>query len=309
MMKREKFIQMRRFLIATSLTVAAALALLQLASTPAQGQAGGRTKPAAPKGPTPRRPDGKVDFSGVFHAPGYGPGDPRGKTPEGFAHNIARDMDQDAVPMLPWAKELHHKRFVEDVDKDDPEGFCLPMGTPRVNPYPWKLVQTDKLLLILYEGNVHHFRQVFLDGRAHDKSVKETFWGDSIGTWQDNDTLVVDTVGLGFGDGKNNLAWLDADGHPRTNKLHVIEKFTRPDLGHVRVEVTIDDPGAYSKPWTIVQTSQMAPGWEIQETICNENQDEDGQNLDAKHLLSLPAGIGLEDEKENAKEKQQKKKK
>ena len=170
-----------------------------------------------------------------------------------------------------------------DESRFDPEGFCLPMGTPRVNPYPWKIVQTDKLIVILYEGNVHGYRQIFMDGRQHDPNVKETYWGDSIGHWE-GDTLVVDTVGLGFGDGRTNQAWLDADGHPRTNKLHVIERFTRPEKAFVVSEVPIDDPGAYTKPWKVVQQSQLAEGWEIMENICNENQDDLGNQLDVLHL-------------------------
>ena len=167
-----------------------------------------QAKGASPKGVCCQRiaytsdGDGKVDFTGVYHAPGYGPGDPRSKTGEGFAHNIARDMDQKDVPMLPWAKQMYDSRLATE-SRYDPEGFCLPMGTPRVNPYPWKMIQDDKMLVILYEGNVHQYRQVFLDGRKHDPSVKETYWGNSIGTWE-GDTLVVDTVGLGFGDGKTH---------------------------------------------------------------------------------------------------------
>jgi hypothetical protein len=275
----------RKLFVASSLAAGAMLALFALAAIPADGQLGvGKNKAKAPPGqPTPRRADGKPDFSGVYHAPGYGPGDPKSKSGEGYAHNIARDLNPDDVPMLPWAKEIFHKRFVEDLSKDDPEGFCLPMGTPRVNPYPWKIVQSDKLFLILYEGNVHSYRQIFLD-RPHDKDVEETFWGDSIGTW-DGDTLVVDTTGLGFGDGRNNKAWLDADGHPRTGKLHVIERFSRPELAKVAIEITIDDPGAYSRPWKVTEVAQLAPGWEIQEDICNENQDEHGNNLDVQHLV------------------------
>jgi hypothetical protein len=282
----------RKFVIGSLLSLAASIALLHLATTPASGQAN-VGKAVAPKGkPTPRTPEGKVDFSGVYQPPGRGPGGPPSKTGEGYSHNIARDYEKrEDVPMQPWAQALFNKRFFDDVSKDDPEGFCLPMGTPRMNPYPWKIVQLDKLMLILFEGNVHGYRQVFLDGRPHDKTVQETWNGDSIGTW-DGDTLVVDTVGLGFGDGRNNLAWLDADGHPRTNKLHVIERFARPELGRVVDEITIDDPAAYTRPWKVTETSQLAPGWEVEETICNENQDEHGQNLDAKHLLSLPSGIG-----------------
>ena len=185
--------------------------------------------------------------------------------------------------MQPWAKAALKQRFEVDESRFDPEGFCLPMGTPRVNPYPWKIVQTDKLIVILYEGNVHGYRQIFMDGRQHDPNVKETYWGDSIGHWE-GDTLVVDTVGLGFGDGRTNQAWLDADGHPRTNKLHVIERFTRPEKAFVVSEVTIDDPGAYTKPWKVVQQSQLAEGWEIMENICNENQDDLGNQLDVLHL-------------------------
>lgn len=274
------FLVLASGLVAMFLSAAMAQQPAKLAAPPKNS---GKT--AAKKGlPTPRMADGKVDFSGVYHAPGYGPGDPRGKTNEGFAHNIARDLDPNDVPMLPWAKEALKQRFEVDESRFDPEGFCLPMGTPRVNPYPWKIVQSDGLMLILYEGNVHSYRQVFMDGRAHDPSVKETYWGDSVGHWEGNDTLVVDTVGLGFGDGRTNQAWLDADGHPRTNKLHVIERFTRPERGHVTVEVTIDDPGAYSRPWKVVQTSQLAENWEIMENICNENQDEKGNQFDVLHL-------------------------
>src|ERR1700677_3756888 len=251
------------------LAFAAFPVLLSLAPTAAFAQSGvGRA--LAPKGkPTPRTEDGKVDFSGVYSPPGRAPGDPPSKSGEGYSHNIARDLEPDDVPMQPWAKELFRKRFVEDVSKDDPEGFCLPMGTPRMAPYPWKIVQTDKLLLMLYEGNVHGYRQIFLDGRAHDPSVKETYWGDSVGHW-DGDTLVIDAVGLGFGCGRNNHSLLDADGHPRTNKLHITERLTRPELGRL-----LDDIN-------------------IQETICNENQDENGQNQDAQHLIALPHGIGIE---------------
>jgi hypothetical protein len=234
--------------------------------------------PRAPQGqPAPRRADGKPDFSGLYHAPGYGPGDPRSKSGEGYAHNIARDLNPADVPMLPWAAKVYKERM-EAESKDDPEGFCLPMGTPRVNPYPWKIVQTDKLFIILYEGNVHSYRQVFLDGRQHDKDVVETWWGDSIGHW-DGDALVVDTVGM------NDRGWLDANGHPRTTKAHTIERFTRPELAEVVIDITIDDPGAYSKPWSVHEVAQLAPGWEIMENICNENQDEHGNNLDVQHLV------------------------
>jgi hypothetical protein len=164
------------------------------------------------------------------------------------------------------------KKRNDEQSKDDPEGLCLPMGTPRKDPYPWKIVQTDNLFLILYEGNVHSYRQVFLDGRPHDPDVVETWWGDSTGHW-DGDALVVDTVGF------NDKAWLDLIGHPRTHQAHIIERFTRPELARIYIEITIDDPGAYSRPWKVMESSQLAPGWEIAEYICNEN------NRDVSHLV------------------------
>ncbi len=119
---------------------------------------------------------------------------------------------------------------------------------------------------------MHSFRQVFIDGRPHDPKVEDTWWGDSIGRW-DGDALVVDTVGL------NDKAWLDLVGHPRTSRAHIIERFTRPELGRVNIEITIDDPGAYSKPWKVLESAQLAPGWELIEYVCNEN------NRDAQHLV------------------------
>ena len=257
----------RRFAIGLSRTAVFVLALPVLAT--AQGNDGGEQ---VAKGlPTPRTGDGHVDFSGVYHAPGYGPGDPPIRGGETIARNIARNMKPEDVPLLPSGAELMRQRNATN-SKDDPEGLCLPMGTPRKDPYPWKIVQTPQLFLILYEGNVHSYRQVFLDGRPHDPNVTDTWWGDSIGKW-DGDTLVVDTVGL------NDKAWLDLIGHPRTEKAHIIERFTRPELGRVNIEITIDDPGAYSRPWKVLESAQLAPGWEIKEYICNEN------NRDAAHLV------------------------
>src|ERR1700684_3738818 len=194
----------------------AATAILMLA----QGNDGGRQ---VAKGlPAPRTSDGHIDFSGVYHAPGYGPRDPPVRNGETIARNLHRVRKPEDLPLLPSAIETMRQRNAQN-SKDDPEGLCLPMGTPRKDPYPWKIVQTPQLFLILYEGNVHSFRQVFIDGRAHDPMVEETWRGDSIGRW-DGDALVVDTVVL------NDKAWLDLVGHPRTNKAHIIERFTRPEL-------------------------------------------------------------------------------
>lgn len=243
-------------------------------SAPAQVIAGSGkfAMPKAPKGqPAPRTADGHVDFSGVYHSPGYGPGDPRAKSGDTTARNIARDLDRNDIPMLPSAQEEFAKRAANN-QKDDPQGHCMPMGTPRKDPYPWQILQTPTHLFFLYEGNVHSYRQVFIDGRPHNSKVVNTWWGDSIGSW-DGDSLVVDTVGF------NNKAWLDGIGHLRTDKAHIIERYSRPELARVVIEITIDDPGAYSRPWSVTQVAQLAPGWDLIEYICNEN------NKDLDHLV------------------------
>ena len=110
-------------------------------------------------------------------------------------------------------------------------------------------------IFILYEGNIHSFRQIFMDGRKHPDDPDPTWYGHSIGHWE-KDTLVVDTVGF------NDKFWFDYLGHPHTEKLHTIERYTRTDLGNMTIEVTIDDPGAYAKPFTTTGTARLQPGSE-----------------------------------------------
>ena len=156
-----------------------------------------------------------------------------------------------------------------------PKDCACPWGRRARTLIRGKSCRRRKLFLILYEGNVHSYRQVFLDGRPHDPNVTGTWWGDSIGHW-DGDTLVVDTVGL------NDKAWLDLIGHPRTEKAHIIERFTRPELGRVNIEITIDDPGAYSKPWKVLESAQLAPGWEIAGVHLQRKQPGRGRTLTDK---------------------------
>ena len=150
--------------------------------------------------------------------------------------------------MLPWAEEIVKHRQ----SKEDPEANCLPAGIPRGSPYPWRIVQTPTHYFILYEGNIHSFRQIFMNGK-HPDDPDPTWYGHSIGHWEGN-TLVVDTVGF------NDKFWFDYKGHPHTEKLHTIERYSRTDLGHMSIEVTIDDPGAYTKPFTTVGKARLMPG-------------------------------------------------
>ena len=210
--------------------------------------------PPAPVGPAPHLPDGKVDLTGVW-LPGT----------FGFA-------SLGPISLQPWAEELLKERRA-NVSKDDPQGLCLPSGVPRLSPYPYKIIQTPKVVVILFEGNVHSYRQLFTDGRGHDEDITDTWMGDSIARWEGNETLVVDTVGF------NDKTWLNGSGMPHSDQLHVIERYRRPDLGHLEIEITLEDPKAFTKPSTFKRTHTLTETWEIHEYVCNENP------IDTPHIV------------------------
>jgi hypothetical protein len=143
---------------------------------------------------------------------------------------------------------------------------------PKIDaaPAPWKVVQTPRFIVIAYEA-FNLWRQIFLDGRQVAPDVNPSWMGYSVGKW-DGNTLVVDTKGF------NGKAWLDQLGRPSTDALHVIERFHRRDFGHMDLQITIDDPKAYTKPWTVTQNVRLLPDTELLEFICNEN------NRDVEHL-------------------------
>jgi hypothetical protein len=211
-----------------------------------------------PPGPTPRTKDGKVDLSGVW---GY----------SGYTSDIAKDYDVGEVPMTPLAEKLFQERQANQ-GVEDPEARCLPTGVPRRDPYPSKILQMPELVVILFEGNLHSFRQIFLN-RNHPKDLNPTWWGDSVGHWE-GDELVVDTIGF------NGLTWLDLAGHGTSDQLHVIERYSRPDYGNLKWEITIEDPVMYTRPWKVTQNIPLMQG-EIMEYICTENE------RDARHLDNL----------------------
>ncbi|PWU05090.1 MAG: hypothetical protein C5B51_15520 [Terriglobia bacterium] len=228
--------------------------LLGLAQTPEEG--GGPTKPV-PKGPAPRMADGKPDFAGVW------------SPDRNFIYDIADALKPgESLPLQPWALELTKKRL----SNDDPEANCLPTGVPRMAPYPWRIVQTPKVDFFLFEGNIHSYRQIFMDGRSHSKDPNPTWYGESIGKWE-GDTLVIDTIGF------NDRFWFDFAGHPHTTQLHTVERYRRPDLGHLEWEVTIDDRGAYTKPFTVYGHATLQSDTDLMEYICQEN------NKDVGHIL------------------------
>ena len=218
------------------------------------GSAGPRQK--GPEGKTPRTAGGKPDLSGIW-------------SPERtFIYDITSSLPKgETLPLQPWAEKLAKQRM----SKDDPEALCLPTGVPRQAPYPWRIVQTPTHIFFLFEGNIHSYRQIFMDGRKHPDDPDPTWYGHSVGRWE-GDTLVVDSVGF------NDKFWFDFAGHPHTEKLHVTERFERPNLGTLKYRVTIDDPGAYTRAFTMLGESALQTGTELMEYICNEN------NQDVPHI-------------------------
>ena len=226
----------------------------------AQGARGQGARPAVPALPAPKLPNGTPDLSGVWMGGG-------GVSPRALKKG-------DAIQLLPAAKKLMDSRLAED----DPEANCLPGGVPRMNPYPWRMVQSidGKYVFILFEGNIHSYRQIFLDGRKHITDPDPTWYGNSIGHWE-GDTLVVDTIGY------NDKFWFGANGLPHTMQLHTIERFRRPDMNTLSWDITIDDPGAYAKPFTVQTRAHLEPSWELMEYICQENETSASQ----KHIRGL----------------------
>src|SRR5712691_4739866 len=234
-------------LVRTSALSAAILAMtLPLPAQSLPSQPGGANGPAAP---TP-------DLSGVWNG-----GGPIGDIAEGLAPG-------ETIPILPEAERILKARQ----SKDDPEANCLPTGVPRIAPYPWRIVQTPTHIFFLFEGNIHSYRQIFLNQSKHPVDPDPTWYGHSIGHW-DGDTLVVDTIGF------NDKFWFDFKGHPHTEQLHVVERYRRPDFDRLDYEITIEDPGAYTKPFTLYGHSIYQHDDELMEYICNEN------NKDVAHIV------------------------
>jgi hypothetical protein len=204
-----------------------------------------------PAGPTPRTHSGKVDFSGVWQK-AYVPDMTKdGKDQKGAA----------VLPFTPWG-EAEWKKY--DAANGDYTGACLPFGMTRsVNtPEPMQIMQSDTYFTFLFEQN-SWFAVVPIDGRPHGKGIP-TWFGDSVGHWE-GDTLVLDTVNF------NGRTRLDTIGHPHSEQLHLVQRFSRPDLGHISYEVIVDDPKTFTKLWSNTRTFTLRPDWEMMEYSCEEN--------------------------------------
>ena len=227
--------------------------------------------------PAPRTADGKPDFSGNWIRGDGQLGPAGGGTLPGPAPSFTvgppvstfRDVGANlkgGLPLLPWAADLVKARRAEN-SKDNPDAHCLPMGLMQFHNHgqPRKVIQTSGLIVIAYEAN-YGLRYIFMDGRTLPGKDAEPWWyGYSVGKWE-GDTLVVETTG--FKDG----GWLDIIGNPLTDAAKLTERFRRPTFGTLEIDVTIDDPKAYTKPWTVRVNQRILLNSELLEFVCLENQ-------------------------------------
>jgi len=202
--------------------------------------------------PAPRTADGKPDLSGIWRTP-------TGK----YLYNLAADGVE--VPMQPWAERLYKERL-ENHGKDRPSASCLPHSVTDFDAHltPRKIIQTPAVVVMLFES-YHSFRQIPTDGRAMPREPEPAWFGYSVGKWE-GDTLVVDTIG------NHEKTWLDDSGHPHSDALHIIERFRRTSFGRMNVEITIDDPKAYVKPWTVSFPWELMPDTELLDWVCENNK-------------------------------------
>lgn len=237
---------------ATATAGAVFVALLLSSPIPARAQApAGKAQASS----IPRLPNGKPDFNGVWDHP--------------FVPDMSKDAGaaQKGPGTIPFTPEYERIFKAYDVEKFDYTGHCLPLGLTRSinSPMPIRIVQTNDLMTILYEA-WNMFEIIHTDGLPHPAgNDRDPLWmGHPVGKW-DGDTLVVDTTGF------NTRTNLDTAGHPHSDALHTVERFTRTDAKHIAYEITIDDPKAFTRPWKNTRTFTLRPDWEIMEYSCEEN--------------------------------------
>jgi hypothetical protein len=230
--------------------------------------------------PAPRASNGKPDLTGLWQVDPtpydeltrlFGdlsafsvPGDDAHSLSK-YLVNILADFKPDESPLRPEAAALF-RQHAEALGKDNPTSRCLPAGVPSAAllPFPHKIVQTPGLIVILYEGD-NTVRQIYTDGRRHPAERDPMWLGYSVGSWE-GDSLVIDTVGF------NDKGWLDVFGHPHSEALHVVERLRRHDFGHMEVQVAIDDPQTFTRPFAVKFNESLLPDTDILESFCTENE-------------------------------------
>jgi hypothetical protein len=273
-----------------SVSVAAQWPKYQAPGVPRDAQGGVRMD-----APTPRMPDGKPDFSGnwvrfrgegAFAPPELGglvrnqaaaaqapppPADPSSPPIAAFWEMGANIPG--GLPITPWAAELKKQRMALN-DKENPDANCLPMGLTQFHTHgqPRKMMQNASVIAIMYEAN-YGLRYIYIDGRPLPPlgSVQPFWYGYSVGRWE-GDTLVVETNNLRGAETSPYDGWLDVRGSPYTEQARFIERIRRPTYGKLEIDITLDDPKAYTRPFTVRVNQQISPDDEIIEFVCNENQ-------------------------------------
>jgi hypothetical protein len=237
------------------------------------------------QGPAPRTADGHPDFSGIWRfvdSPDARPGPrpPAGVGTFGIGQRVPGlyqffDIGStlpDGLPFQPWAAALRQKRAADN-NKDNPDAHCLPLGLVQLHthPEPRQIIQAPSVIVILYEAN-GGVRQIFTDGRPLPGSDVQPWWyAYSTGHWE-GDTLVVQSSGF------RDDVWLDVEGSPLTDAARLIERFRRPNFGNMEIQITVDDPKAYTRPWTVVVHHRIMLDTDLIEFVCQEDEK------DAVHL-------------------------
>jgi hypothetical protein len=221
-----------------------------------------RTTPGIPRtpdgkpnltAPAPRTADGRPDLSGLWT-----------KTSPKYARNIAADLKPEELRPATREAVARHR---EDLGKDGMQVRCLPLGPAyatsgdSTGSEMMRIVQTPQMIVMLNPDLT--YRQIWMDGRTLETAPNPSWMGYSVGRWE-GDTLVVESFGFHPG------TWLDRDGHPHTDQLRLTERYRRPMFGKLETEVTFDDPGAYTRSWSVKVASEYAPDTEMLEWVCNE---------------------------------------
>jgi hypothetical protein len=238
--------------------------------------------PSRPASNVPRTADGKVDLAAAAPRTARGTPDlsgiwmvqpdPNGK-PEGventvfpkYLNDITQDVKTTPGLLQPAAESLYRRRLAT-AGADDPIAHCQPPGSPRIFTLlrPTKIIETPGITILLHEHDTS-YRQIFTDGRALPDDPIPTWMGYSVGKW-DGDTFVVTTTGL------TDRSWMDINGHPHSEAMVMTERFRRPDVGHLEVEITYTDPATFTKPLTVTQKLRLLPDQELIEYFCMDNE-------------------------------------
>ena len=217
--------------------------------------------------PTPRTASGKPDFSGYW----------KGMKDTKPGGNIAKDLPGWKLPLTPAGEAALKRNLTATVD---PEALCIIGGIPRHNAsgLPFEVLQGANKIAFLYFYS--YFRLIPLDGRKHSDDPDPSFFGEEVGKWE-GDTLVIDSIGF-----KDEKVWIDENANPHSDALHVVERWTRPDMDHIRVDTLIEDSKFYTRPFTYGRTWVLGkPDEQLQEYSCSEN------NVDRDHLGFGPGPI------------------